>query len=75
MPGTTAFAVMSSGRVFNVEQDFGCINIIDFVHGRPLLRLANFTLYDQLKINLRAHSLDIILSLLRERGIIEKAGG
>jgi len=66
---------VTSGRVFNVEQDFGCINIIDFVHGRPLLRLANFTLYDQLKINLRAHSLDIILSLLRERGIIEKAGG
>jgi alpha-ribazole phosphatase len=62
---------VTDGRVFNIEQDFGCINIIDFVHGRPLLRLANFTLYDQLKINLRAHSLDIILSLLRERGIIE----
>jgi broad specificity phosphatase PhoE len=61
---------VSDGRIFNVEQDFGCINIIDFVHGRPLLRLANFTLYDQLKINLRIHSLDIILNLLRERGII-----
>jgi broad specificity phosphatase PhoE len=62
---------VTSGRVFNVEQDFGCINIIDFVHDCPLLRLANFTLYDQLKINLRAHSLDIILSLLHERGIIQ----
>ncbi len=61
---------VTGGRVFNVEQDFGCINIIDFVHGRPLLRLANFTLYDQLKINLRAHSLDIILGLLHEHGII-----
>ncbi len=61
---------VSDGRIFNIEQDFGCINIIDFVHGRPLVRLANFTLYDQLKINLRTHSLDIILNLLRERGII-----
>lgn len=63
---------VTDGRVFNIEQDFGCINIIDFVHDRPLLRLANFTLYDQLKINLRIHSLDVILSLLRERGIIQK---
>src|SRR3990170_5786241 len=35
----------SSGRVFNVEQDFGCVNIIDYVAGRPLVRLLNFTLY------------------------------
>lgn len=61
---------VTGGRVFNIEQDFGCINIIDFVHGRPLLRLANFTLYDQLKVHLRAHSLDIILNLLREHGLI-----
>lgn len=63
---------VTSGRIFNIEQDFGCINIIDFIHGRPFLRLANFTLYDQLKINLRTHSLDVILSLLRERGIVTK---
>ena len=61
---------VSSGRLFNIEQDFGCINVIDFIHGGPLLRLANFTLYDQLKINLRVHSLDIILRLLQERGIV-----
>ncbi len=61
---------VTSGRIFNIEQDFGCINIIDFVHGRPLLRLANFTLYDQLKVNLRVHSLDVILNLLREHGLI-----
>jgi broad specificity phosphatase PhoE len=61
---------VTGGRIFNIEQDFGCINIIDFIHGRPFLRLANFTLYDQLKINLRTHSLDVILSLLQERGII-----
>lgn len=66
-----AYAVgVTSGRLFNIEQDFGCINIIDFIHGRPFLRLANFTLYDQLKIKLRTHSLDVILSLLRERGIV-----
>ena len=59
------------GGFLNIEQDFGCINIIDFVHGRPFLRLANFTLYDQLKIHLREHSLDIILNLLRGRGVID----
>ena len=63
---------VTSGRLFNIEQDFGCINVIDFVHGNPLLRLANFTLYDQLKINLRVHSLDIILRLLQERGIVTR---
>ncbi len=69
---------VTSGRLFNIEQDFGCINVIDFIHGSPLLRLANFTLYDQLKINLRVHSLDIILRLLQERGIVgreENDGG
>ncbi|HXG18425.1 MAG TPA: histidine phosphatase family protein [Methylomirabilota bacterium] len=61
---------MTSGRLFNIEQDFGCINIIDFIHGRPFLRLANFTLYDQLKIKLRTHSLDVILTLLQQKGIV-----
>ena len=62
----------TNGRVFNVEQDFGCVNIIDYVHGRPLLRLLNFTLYDQLKVHLRIHSLDVILNLLKERGVIRE---
>jgi broad specificity phosphatase PhoE len=61
---------VTGGRLFNIEQDFGCINIIDFVHGRPFLRLANFTLYDQLKVKLRSHSLDVILNLLRQKGIV-----
>jgi broad specificity phosphatase PhoE len=61
---------MTSGRLFNIEQDFGCINIIDFIHGRPFLRLANFTLYDQLKIKLRTHSLDVILTLLQQKGLV-----
>lgn len=63
---------VTGGRLFNIEQDFGCINVIDFVHGHPHLRLANFTLYDQLKINLRMHSLDIILKLLAERGLVSQ---
>ncbi len=63
---------ITDGRVFNIEQDFGCINIIDFVDDRPMLRLANFTLYDQLKVKLWDHSLDIILNLLHERGVIQK---
>jgi hypothetical protein len=29
-------------------------------------------LYDQLKINLRIHSIDLILKLLVERGIVKK---
>ena len=61
---------MTEGRIFNIEQDFGCVNIVDFVDERPFLRLANFTLYDQLKINLEEHSLDIILRLLKSHGMI-----
>ncbi|MBI3756377.1 MAG: histidine phosphatase family protein [Deltaproteobacteria bacterium] len=61
---------VTGGRLFNIEQDFGCINIIDFIHGQPFLRLANFTLYDQLKVKLRTHSLDVILNLLRQKGIV-----
>jgi broad specificity phosphatase PhoE len=61
---------VTSGRLFNIEQDFGCINIIDFIHGKPFVRLANFTLYDQLKVKLRTHSLDVILNLLRQKGIV-----
>lgn len=62
----------TDGRIFNVEQDFGCVNIIDYVNGQPLLRLLNFTLYDQLKVHLRIHSLDVILNLLKERGVIRE---
>jgi phosphoserine phosphatase len=63
---------VTSGRLLNIEQDFACINVIDIVYGKPMLRLANFTLYDQLKINLRIHSIDLILKLLVERGIVTK---
>lgn len=62
---------VSGGRVFYVEQDFGCVNIIDYVHSQPLLRLLNFTLYDPLKACLHLQSFDIVLNLLKERGITE----
>jgi broad specificity phosphatase PhoE len=52
----------------NVEQDFGGLNIIDLVDGRPVLRLLNFTAYDPLKAGLEASSMDILRSIL-ERGL------
>ena len=48
----------------NVEQDFGGLNIIDLVDGRPVLRLLNFTAYDPLKAGLEASSMDILRSIL-----------
>lgn len=48
----------------NVEQDFGCVNIIDIVDGRPVLRLLNFTAYDPLKTGMEIPSMDILKALL-----------
>ena len=48
----------------NVEQDFGCVNIIDLVDDRPVLRLLNFTAYDPLKTAMEAPSMDILKALL-----------
>ncbi len=48
----------------NVDQDFGCVNIIDFFGGRPVLRLLNFTVYDALKVALEAPSIDAVADLL-----------
>jgi broad specificity phosphatase PhoE len=48
----------------NVEQDFGCVNIIDIVDDRPVLRLLNFTAYDPLKTGMEAPSMDILKALL-----------
>lgn len=53
----------------NIEQDFGGLNIIDLVEGRPVLRLLNFTAYDPLKASLEASSMDIL------RGILETGLG
>jgi broad specificity phosphatase PhoE len=48
----------------NVEQDFGGLNIIDVVEGRPVLRLLNFTAYDPLKAELEAGSMDVLREIL-----------
>jgi probable phosphoglycerate mutase len=48
----------------NVEQDFGGLNIIDVLEGRPVLRLLNFTAYDPVKAGLESGSMDILRSLL-----------
>lgn len=48
----------------NLEQDFGGLNIIDVVGGRPVLRLLNFTAYDPLKADLEASSMDVVRAIL-----------
>ena len=53
----------------NIEQDFGGLNIIDVIEGRPVLRLLNFTAYDPLKADLEAGSMDVL------RGILEATLG
>jgi broad specificity phosphatase PhoE len=55
----------------NVEQDFGALNIVDLVAGRPVVRLLNFTAYDPMKAGLEASSMDILQQVL-EQGL---AGG
>jgi broad specificity phosphatase PhoE len=53
----------------NIEQDFGGLNLIDVVEGRPVLRLMNFTAYDLLKSGLEISSMDVL------RGILETSLG
>ncbi|HEY2386138.1 MAG TPA: histidine phosphatase family protein [Candidatus Binatia bacterium] len=49
----------------NIDQDFGCLNIIDFFGERPVIRLLNFTAYDAMKLALEAPSIDAVADLLR----------
>lgn len=58
----------------NVEQDFGGLNIIDVVDGRPVVRLLNFTAYDPLKEDLEASSMDVLRAIL-ESSILPAVGG
>ena len=53
----------------NIEQDFGGLNIIDVLEGRPVLRLLNFTAYDPMKAGLEVSSMEIL------RGILEAGLG
>jgi broad specificity phosphatase PhoE len=47
-----------------IDQDFGCLNIIDFFGERPVIRLLNFTAYDALKLALEVPSIDAVADLL-----------
>ena len=48
----------------NIDQDFGCVNMIDYGGDRPVLRLLNFTAYDPLKTGLEVSSLDVLRDVL-----------
>lgn len=47
-----------------IEQDFACLNIIDLVEGRPVVRLVNFTAYDAVKAELECSSLEVMRQVL-----------
>jgi broad specificity phosphatase PhoE len=54
-----------SSGLLNVEQDFGCVNVIDHDGERFSLRLLNFTSYDPLKSGLKLPSVQILAELIR----------
>jgi broad specificity phosphatase PhoE len=54
-----------SSGLLNVEQDFGCVNVIDHDGERFSLRLLNFTSYDPLKSGLTLPSVQILADLIR----------
>lgn len=58
----------------NLEQDFGGLNIIDLVDGRPVLRLLNFTAYDPLKAGLEASSMAVLQKILETGLRVPPAG-
>jgi len=61
-------------RLANVEQDFGCLNIVDFLGEQPVLRLLNFTAYDPVKSRLEIPSMEVLKGLL-ESGFGLSLGG
>jgi len=46
-------------RLPNLEQDFGCVNVIDLRADSPTLRVLNFTAHDPLKTSMEAHHIDL----------------
>ena len=43
----------------NVDQDFGCVNVVDLAGDRPLLRMLNFSAHDPLKSSMASSSADL----------------
>jgi broad specificity phosphatase PhoE len=59
----------SDGEIPRLEQDLGCINVIDFDDaGRGLVRLVNFSAHDPLKAELREPSFERLKRVLALRG-------
>jgi len=60
---------LSEGEIPRLEQDLGCINVIDFDDtGRALVRLANLSAHDPLKADLREPSFERLRRVLEARG-------
>ncbi len=56
------FLGMGLDGIASLEQDYGCMNIIDlYPNGLKLVRLMNYTPVDRAKVNLRKHTLQMLL--------------
>lgn len=58
--------------LLNVEQDFGCVNVLDHDGERFILRLLNFTSYDPLKADLRLPAVKMLAGLIGGQLGLEK---
>jgi probable phosphoglycerate mutase len=59
---------LSEGEIPRLEQDLGCVNVIDFDEGgRGLVRLVNFSAHDPLKDGLREPSFERLRRVLEAR--------
>lgn len=59
---------LKEGEIPRLEQDLGCINVIDFDDaGRALVRLVNFSAHDPLKGGLREPSFERLRRVLETR--------
>ena len=56
-----------SSGLLNVEQDFGCVNVLDHDGERFVLRLLNFTSYDPLKSGLKLPAVRMLAALVGEQ--------
>lgn len=50
--------------LLNVEQDFGCVNVLDHDGSRFILRMLNYTSYDPLKSGLKLPAVRILADLI-----------
>src|SRR5207244_13152892 len=60
---------LSEGEIPRLEQDLGCVNVIDFDDaGRGLVRLVHLSAHDPLKAGLWDASVERLLRVLEARG-------